>query len=485
MKRLISMVLALVLVLALAACGDKTVSAPDDSVYKADVQDYITEFLDSSAKISIFEKKTADLNGSTLTATCVAIYEGDEGQSMGTFTLTYISGKNGWELDGCSVEMEESNNEPTESTPAASTPPETTVPPQTTAPAANLSDDWKEFTFELDGHVYTLPCHCQEFAKNGWNLSPSYDIDPTTYKLAGYSEVTYVKLTNGAVDIYVDFANNSGNARVVSDCDIVSVTIEASDNLGLKLAKGIHCLSTVEEIQAAYGTPDSMSSNSDYTSLDYGTDYDVMMEFTIWSSDTTDNEITLTNNVPTDRDATVSSTERPAYLDTYVAPTSMSNAATSTQFELDGVVYHLPCPLSVFIDNGWTIKSDSVGYLGAGNYSYSSGMTLQKDGIKFYVGLKNFAEVQVESANCAVYSVDFDEDYMEDAPSGFLKVPTGITFDSTAEDLAKACAGFELYEGSSSVSYTAEDQDYTWKVKYYLYEGTDLSIEIEDEVWDY
>ena len=162
----------------------------------------------------------------------------------------------------------------------------------------------------------------------------------------------------------------------------------------------------------------------------------------------------------------------------------MSNAVTSTQFELDGVSYHLPCPLSVFIDNGWSIKSDSVGYLGAGNYSYSS-LVLEKGDVKFYAGLMNFAEVQVETANCAVYSVDFDEGYMDEAPKGFLKMPTGVTFDSTAEDLAKACTGFELYESSSSVSYTAEDSDYTWRVKYYLYEGTDLSIEIQDKVWDY
>lgn len=483
MKKIISMVLALILMLTLAACGggDQTVSAPADSVYKADVQAYITEVLDSTAQITIFEKKSADLSESTLTATCVAIYEGDAGQAMGTFILTYTSGKDGWTLDKCRVEMDESGASAGETKPAQTTPPETTVP---AAPEANLSEDWKDFTFELGGHVYTLPCRYQEFVQNGWTLGSSYDVDPNTAKLAGYSKSTYVKLTNGAVDIYVDLVNNSGNARVVADCDIGSITIEASDNLGLKLAKGIHSLSTVEEIQAAYGTPDSMNSNSDYTCLTYGTDSDIEMEFTIWADDTTDNEVCLTNNVATERDATVSSTERPAYLDTYVAPGSMSNAVTSTQFELDGVTYHLPCPLSVFIDNGWSIKSDSVGYLGAGNYSYSS-LVLQKGDVKFYAGLMNFAEVQVETANCAVYSVDFDEGYMDEAPKGFLKMPTGVTFDSTAEDLAKACTGFELYESSSSVSYTAEDSDYTWRVKYYLYEGTDLSIEIQDKVWDY
>ena len=94
MKKIICLSLTLVLMLMLAACGgDQTVSAPDDSVYKADIQSYITELLDSSAQVRIFEKHSADLSGNTLTVTCSAVYEGDMGQNIATFVLTYVSSK--------------------------------------------------------------------------------------------------------------------------------------------------------------------------------------------------------------------------------------------------------------------------------------------------------------------------------------------------------------------------------------------------------
>lgn len=484
MKKMISMALALILMLTLAACGgDKTVTAPDDSVYKADVQAYITDVLDSTAEISIFEKKSADLNGSTLTATCVAIYNGAEGQTMATFILTYVSGKDGWTLDKCRVEMDESNAPADSNTPSETTPPATTPPPATTTPPApevTISDNWKDFTIELDGHVYQLPCRYEEFAKNGFVIGTSYSDVQETDKLGGYTRVS-VYLTNGAVDFNADLINLSGNARIAKDCDIGGISIAASDNLGLKLAKGIHSLSTVEEVQAAFGTPSSISTYDDSTSMSFSAGDYVDMKFYI-DDNTKYNTITLRNYIADERDVTETSNERPAYLNTYVAPGSMSNSPTSTQFQLDGVVYHLPCPLSTFTDNGWTIKSDSIGYLGA--YNQSSGMTLEKNGVNLYVSLKNFADVQVGSANCAVSDVSFYSYDFEDVDSNFLTFPSGLNINSTLDDIAKACQDFETYDGSSYVSYSAQNDDYTWTIKYVRYDDY-LVVSIKDIIWDY
>lgn len=482
MKKMISVLLVLVMVLAMTACGSASVTEPGEAAYKADVQDYITDVMDATAEITIFEKKGAELNGDTLTVTCVAMHSGEAGDQMSTFILTYVNDGKAWNLDKCRVEQGQENQEdPQEET----DPVETEPPTEATEPSdeLTLSDDWKDFTFEMMGETYQLPCRYQVFVDNGFVLDVDYSDMTEDSELAGYSRA-YAYLTNGAVRFYVDIINLSGNARAIADCDIGGIEIEASDNMGLKLAQDIHCLSTAEEVQAVFGTPSSINTTTDYTSMSYELDDYVEMSFYIYNSNTTYNEISLRNFVADERDATEPCTERPAYLDNYTAPTELSSKADATQFKLDGVIYQLPCPLSTFVDNGWTVSRDSIGYLGA--YNSNSGMTLEKDGVKLYVELTNFAKVEMISEHCAVTEVEFQESYLKDVSSSFLKLPSGLKITASLEEIAEACKKFECSEYSSSTTYSASDDSYTWKVSYYMYlDGEKLTVTIKNENWTY
>ena len=92
MKKWFCLILSTVMLMSLAACGSsKEVAVPDDTVYKQDIQEYITEMIDATASIKIFEKTSGEVADNTLTVTCVAMYSGTDGEIQGTFILIYRS----------------------------------------------------------------------------------------------------------------------------------------------------------------------------------------------------------------------------------------------------------------------------------------------------------------------------------------------------------------------------------------------------------
>lgn len=141
MKKWMSILLILSFTLGLVACeASKSLEAPDDSVFRKDVQDYVSELLDSSATISIFEKTDSEIVGDTLTVICIALYNGTDGENKGVFTLTYSNDGKKWTLEKCRVELEETSvqteTETATSEPATEPPVETvtTEPPVETEP---------------------------------------------------------------------------------------------------------------------------------------------------------------------------------------------------------------------------------------------------------------------------------------------------------------------------------------------------------------
>lgn len=491
MKKFLSLILVVLMVLSMAACGEDEVSSSGGS-YKGDVQNYIKENIDSTAKITVFEKKSSDVDGNKLTVNCVALYEGENGEQKDEFVLTYYKDGKAWDLINCAVVEKESGNqdapetEPTEevepSVPTESKPAATESKPSASAPSA-VSDDWKEFTFEFDGKIYQLPASYETFVNNGWTIKNSSYAAGDDYVVAGYSHVD-AYLSNGSVEIYADFVNMSGNARKITDCDVGGITVKGNKNLSLNVAGGLSLTSTKEEIETAYGAPSNSYISDDSSSLTYQVDTYNKIYFYIYNADTKYNEITITNFVASDRDATTAKDERPAYLDTYKAPEELSSDVKSTQFILDGVVYQLPCPLDAFTDNGWTIKSDSLGTLGALNKK--SGVTIAKDGYTIYLYMINYADYETYTKHCAVYQVSFDPYNFKNAPKDIVQLPGGITMWSSLDEAATLYKGFEFYEGTYSTSYTYQNKDYTEEVKFsYSTDDKDADLTVENQNWNY
>lgn len=509
MKKIWNFLAIAAMLLSLVACGGN-VSIPADSVFKKDLQEYITDVIDENAEISIFEKKMSEVDDSKLTVLCMAMYSSDAGDKTDEFTLTYVLKGKEWIVDKCRVNNKQTEKEPesivqVESTvetlpmeseePAESEPveaesnvveePESSESEETVA--LTLSDDWKDFTFEMGGVVYQLPCDYSVFVENGWKLDENYkwnEIKEDTV-MSGYG-INSTYLTNGSVRIDADIVNLSGHAQLAKDCKIYGITLPANKNLGVVIAKGLTGASTKEEIEAALGYPTSSSIYDESGSLRYKLDNYNELEFYLNFEDATYNYISLENIVITEEDATVVSTERPAYLNNYVAPTVLGTEVTDTAVMLDGVVYQLPCPVEQFINNGWEVTGDSIGSLGA-FCSESYGFYMTKNGVKLSFALVNYAEVEVYTSNCLVYKVDVDNYSMRNASEGFFKHASGLDMNSTWEEIEAVCENFEKYESEYYPSFTYKDDEWDYTEKIYVSwdkDGNKLNnITVEDWNW--
>ena len=362
-----------------------------------------------------------------------------------------------------------------------------TMPAESTMPAAPsatvVSDDWKDFTFELNGVVYELPTHYQNFVAQGWKVDGTRSDLTEDDMVGGYSHESIV-LTNGNVYFSAEVVNMSGNLRAVKDCDIGSITVSGYHHVDLKLSGGITCQSDKDDIVAAYGTPSSTNSYSSSVTLRYEVDDYIMMYFYQYLDNSDYNDITIRNFVAQERDATTPKDERPAYLDNYVAPTELGSDITATRFELDGVIYQLPCPLEAFTDNGWTIKSDSIGSLGA--WEDESGVTLEKGDYRIYLTMMNFAPYETYVKNCAVSAVTLDGTNFKNAPKDVVKLPGGINMWTKTADAAKVYKNFSRYDGTYATSFTYDNEDYTVKVGYSYYKDTKVGyINLKNKNWTY
>ena len=383
-------------------------------------------------------------------------------------------------------EVEETTEEVTE---------ETTVEEETETIEADLADsnidlataDLQDFVISLEGTTYQLPITYTELTEAGWSISTSSISEDDMIAANDYE---MARVSNGAVEIYSYVFNASGNTKALKDCNVGGFEIYAKNNLDFTLPQGITCLSTVDEITEAYGVPESSNTYDDYTSLRYSFDTDARkasVSFMIYDTKTTNNSIDIEYFAATADDETEVSTVRPDYLDSYVAPSKLSSDVTETQFELDGVLYQFPCPLSEFTDNGWSIASKDVDSIPSMNrISYS--VKIKKGNNEAYIDMCNFSMTSELVENSAVCGIEFDPYYMKDMTADYVKFPGGLNMGSSPDEVEAACTNFEKYEGSSYVSYSYSEYSEIEKDIHYSF-GSGLNptptVRIKNVTWTY
>lgn len=462
MKRWICLVLTLLMVLGLAACGGKSLpDEPSDREIKADVEDYIQEMIDETAEVTSFENEDSEITGEKFVATVVAAYEGDNEQGEATFVLTYKVDDGEWVLSKCRMKDAESASDDGEK--------------KESSDSAKLGSSLSDYTFEFDGKVYKLPCAYSVFKDNGWKIKEDNYQDITEDTMVDANSYTYVKIVNGSNAITAYFVNMSGNSKAIKDCKVGGVEVYANDltNITLfKIAKDISLTSTVDEVKEAFGDANQTNDRDDYVSLRYeGEDSNIYTSFTIYkdAEETKYNTIQLRNFVSDSSDVTETSDEVPEYLAAYSKPDELGSDLKSGNIEVEGDLYTLPCPVSAFLDNGWTFKSkpDAVG---SGN---RESVSLKRGDKDITVSVKNYASYQTIPENCAVMDVTV---WNSDKIS--VRLPNGITIGSNKADIEYLLNGMSVYEGSSSTSYSTDDYDNGFSLKIYIDKETSQVSEI-------
>lgn len=134
----------------------------------------------------------------------------------------------------------------------------------------DISDDWTDLEFGLDGIKYKMNVPYSDLVANGWTFDlkdygqeEDYQLD-ANYKVYGTIDLNHSKYGTDYEDFYitVGFINNDTVPHEVIDCDVWTLTANALYGSGFKepcgnmtIAKGIHFGSTEEEVLAAFGTP--------------------------------------------------------------------------------------------------------------------------------------------------------------------------------------------------------------------------------------
>lgn len=349
---------------------------------------------------------------------------------------------------------------------------DTTAPGQTEA--VTMSDELLDFTFTLRGKVYQLPAPYSGFADEGWTISSSGYSE--SYLVAG-NEREYFSMVNNGITLYVCVQNYSGDARAISECDVVGLDYYYNGTEDMVLPGGITSASDTEAIKAAYGAPNGYTDNSDYEVLEYTSD-DEYSSYVKLYVDSDGCDISMMNK--TDKsEQTETSTAVPEYLSAYTAPTALGTVHTDPVLSLEGELYRLPAPVSEFTDNGWeiTYRPNAVA---AGN---NESVTLEKDGKRVDVRVHNFSSVQTLPENCAVVQVSaYGDDGVQMELSG------GFAFGADKAAVESAVTeDFEIYESTYSISYSYYDYELGLQVSISVdaESGIVSGLELENTVWDY
>lgn len=149
----------------------------------------------------------------------------------------------------------------------------------------------------------------------------------------------------------------------------------------------------------------------------------------------------------------------------------ISDDIRSFQISLDGEVYTMPCEISDFEKNGWTLKS-ADGNLGANEYTFGPYMEKGEKQIALY--MVNLSDSEKKLSECPIGQVKV---YAEDQTEVVL--PGGLVFDEslTIDDI-KAAYGEpdQKSEDDDYTTYTYKGDGWYQSIEFFIYkQGSDMA----------
>ncbi len=337
-----------------------------------------------------------------------------------------------------------------------------------------LSDDIYSFQLKLDGDVYQFPMNCEDFMALGWTYAEDEDTDiaPNSY--------SSFRFTKGNLEAYVELFNLGLNTMPATQCSVGGMSIDSyqfedAPETVIEFPKGLTFnVSTLDDVKAAWGEPSDTYEGDLYTKLTYEYDIYQSIEFEIDSETGVIDKFDLENLVQeegaNDAAAAEVSGEPTEEVLAYEAPTELGDDIRSGIVEFAGNLYQLPAPVSVFLENGFTLKPEDSDAVVAGDYF--GWFEMIKDGKEFRGTADNHDPNATTIENCFVTEVEADS-YDADLP---LALPGGISNHMSADELMPILETLP-YEVSSDTDdytyYTVQDKDsYDW--------GINITVKKED-----
>lgn len=329
----------------------------------------------------------------------------------------------------------------------------------------SLGWDIFSYTISIEGIVFNIPERFGDFLDAGWEVEGNLPL-----KIAPDSETGTVYLKKGNRRINVRIINiTSPDSISPSEASVVYLSIPVGDfksdgHPNILLPGGITENSKREEVENAYGFPTSEKSTGTYSTVNYENNFGRMVSISFDSRDGSIAEISMTNprndgNVQVQRKTQSVSGEIPPEILNYVRPSSVSDDIFSHTLKVKDLIYKIPAPLSVFLEDGWrlingpkTLKSMQ---------EYTSGIYLMKDNKKVMISLKNYSDFEQNAENTWLTEISPDG-YGFGGTNIEIEAAGGIKNGITEEELKKKIAGMkhEIYVHNDMAVYTIGETEY-------------------------
>lgn len=135
-------------------------------------------------------------------------------------------------------------------------------------------------------------------------------------------------------------------------------------------------------------------------------------------------------------------------LNVYKEENALLGVELENLVEMEGVVYSLPCPVSVLLENGFTINTESSdSEVAAGGVGWAD---LTYNNQTLHAMLKNYADYATIVENCFAVSMKSSVN----GPKFDLVIPGGIKVGDSEETVKKATADFNCETETSDSGFT-------------------------------
>ena len=220
-KKILSMLLCMAMLLSVAACGSSSAQAQAlgfDQI-EADVQEYITSFVDPSATVTSLYQSQNSISETQTEVSCQVTYSSDSGDGSGMVTLLYNFTGSEWTLSNCTADLSSASVAAPEATP------EEAAPSTATGTLAGYTLT-EVSTFE-NPSVGSLSSYRGLIVLDGNDTTTVYGPNGAAGEYTGYQELGYAGLgfalvkeaTGSALDNCRGLINGKG--EVVLPCQAV------------------------------------------------------------------------------------------------------------------------------------------------------------------------------------------------------------------------------------------------------------------------
>ncbi len=357
-----------------------------------------------------------------------------DGDKKTTGTETTATEDNGKTDDTTEADTKETTEETTENTTATGN---TQSGYEYVAPT-QFSGDFKDFQISINGVYYQFPFPYSVLGANGWVI----DNAPTSVG-SGETEVVSAASPHSGKDFTFYVTNPNATAQPIDSCLVTALLVESDCTEDeVKLADNIVFLTaTKDDFKNAFGAPDFVQEYEDMEYVSYITDdYEGCLDLEVDANKVCYKIYIENMAMPEGLEANVDiPTEAPEINASYVAPTGPSTDVADSIITIDGYNYKLPCPVSEFAKNGWTIETKTDDYIYGNTYIVSA---LEKDGEKFFCAITNYTDDTIYTANGMVTMIDAYDDYAKVVEIVF---PGGIALTGNASQFEAAYSGYESY----------------------------------------